>query len=242
MFRKLLTFIAFVSLVWTTPGLADETLTLATREKALTNRFAEQVLTLAYERLDIKVEYIRFPGARSVLEADKGNADGEVARLEKVLDRYKNLLIIPVPIFHSELTAYVHADSETIDASSWQSLKQYTVATVRGFKLVENSLAGSGLVSVPTSANAIKMLDKKRVDAVVLNRVLAQLAIKETGVKRVKEILPPLERLPVFHFLNKKNAGLVPRLSAVLKEMQQNGILNDMWNDFVSRETKKSLN
>ena len=228
-----------VSLAVVSPAFAAQTLVLATRSEALTNRFSEQVLAEAYARLNIKVEFVRYPGARSVVEANKGNADGEVARLSAVLKNYKNLRHVPVPLFSSELSAFVR-DGYASDFKDWSSLNGEVLATVRGFKLVENKLKDQNLTRVDTTENAVIMLQSKRVNVAILNRLLGILALTKTAAENIKVIDPPLERLPVFHLLHQKHEALIPKITAELKVMEADGSIDTMWKAFTLKETIKA--
>lgn len=228
-----------MAMSWTSPTLADDTLIFASREKTITNRFAELVLSEAYDRLNINIEFAIYPDARSVEEANEGRADGEVARLASVLTRYTNLKLVPVPLFHSELSAFVH-DRYEMDISDWQSLKAYSLTTVRGFEYVQHKLEGSPFRTVATAAKAIQMVEDDLVEVAVLNRFLGLLAIAKTGAKNVKPHDPPLARLPAFHLLHKKHADLIPKVTAVLKEMEQDGVIRSMWEDFITRKITRA--
>lgn len=237
--RKLLLLNAFVMLFsWPATSAAGETLVLASRADTLTNRFAEQVLTEAYARLNMKIKFAIYPDARSVIEANAGRADGEVARLGTVLNRYQNLKKIPVPIFHSELSAFVNKEYK-YRISDWKSLRNYSLTTIRGFLFVQNKLADFSPRIVGTSADAIQLIENDRVEVAVLNRFLGLRAIAAGYGKRVKVHSPALERLPVYHLLHKKHERLIPKLTAVLKAMEQDGRLRSMWEDFTTRETQK---
>lgn len=220
---------------WGAPARAGDTLVLATREGALTNRFAEHVLTEAYARLNITVTFEPYPGARSVVQADKGLADGEVARLDAVLKRYANLRKVPVPLFYSELSAFVSGGGD-LELASWQSLDGTHVATLRGFQLAIDRLSGADLELVKTSVDAVRMLQRHRVDVAVLNHFLGRVAVAQINAQDIQVVEPPLARLPVFHLLHKKHEALIPKLTAVLGEMGRNGTIHAMWEDFTSRE------
>lgn len=235
----LIAFAIWIS--WTSPSLAGQTLVLASREGALTNRFAELVLSKAYAQLDINIEFVPYPGARSIIEANVGRADGEVARLDFVLKQYTNLRKVPVPLFHSELSAFSN-DRYKIDISDWQSLEGYSLTTVRGFKFVEKKLMDKSPRIVRTTAEAIQLIENDLVEVAVLNRFLGRLAIAEIDTKHVKVLNPPLERLPVFHLLHNKHELLIPKLTAVLENMERNGIIRSMWEGFTSREILKTSN
>lgn len=233
---KLFLFVAVViGLQWGSPARAVDTLVLSTREDTLTNRFAERVLTEAYARLNISVTFERYPGARSVVQADKGLADGEVARLDTVLKRYTNLSKVPVPLFYSDLSAFVYGGGD-VELASWRSLNGAHVATLRGFRFAIDRLEGANLELVKTSVDAIRMLQRRRVDVAVLNHFLGRVAIAQIKAQDIQVIEPPLARLPVFHLLHKKHEALIPKLTTVLEEMARDGIVSAMWEEFTSRE------
>jgi len=219
----------FLMIVWAViifPALsvAAEPLVLATRDHVITNRLAESVLLEAYDRAGIDMKFVPYPGARSVIEADAGRADGEVARLAFVLKEYKNLIMVPVPIFHSELAAFVHSKYPT-QIENWEALRGFSLTAVKGFKLVEAKLSGHPLKLVKSSEDAVELVENDRVEVAVLNSIAAEIAIGRKNAGHIMKLEPPLERLPVYHLLNKKHAALVPKLTAALKAMKKEGIL-----------------
>lgn len=221
------------------PSLANEGLVFATREHTLTNRFVESVLTEAYARLQIEITFTAFPGARSIIEANAGRADGEVARLKAVLKRYRQLILVPVPILHSELSAFTHK-GYALPHSNWNSLRGHSVTTIRGFNFVKQKLARGLTKTVRTSREAIDLIENDLVEVAVLNAFLGRLAIAASASKNVMEQKPPLERLPVFHLLHSRHAPLVPRITAVLQKMETNGTIKNMWRKFELRELTKA--
>ena len=219
--------------------MAAETLLLSSREETLTNRFVEQVLTDAYGQIGINVEFVNYPSARSVLEADLGRADGEVARLESVLEQYPNLRKVPVPIFYSELSVFMHKDYK-IDISGWSSLDGHAVTAIRGFKFVEEKLSNNSPRIAKSSLIAIELIENNFSEIAVLNRFLGEVAIAKNNATNVVVVDPPLERLPVFHLLHKKHETLIPKLTSVLEGMKIDGTLRMMWEKFKTDELIKA--
>ena len=93
---------------------------------------------------------------------------------------------------------------------------------------------------VETSAEAVNLVEQGRVEIAVLNRFLGVLAIAETGAREVKVVNPPLQRMPVYHLLHKKHELLIPKLTAALQNMEREGVIFKMWEDFTRREVKKA--
>lgn len=236
--RKWSLLVLLLAVLVPAPSFAQEQLVLSSREGTLTNRYAEGLLKKAYGRLGINVIFASFPDARSVLEADQGRADGEVARLESILKHYSNLRKVPVPLFYGELSAFTHKDFNG-PINYWDALDGYRVTTILGFKYVQDKLADKPLDVVGTSLEALQRVESKKVDVAVLNNFLGLYAIREMNTPQIKEHKPPLERNPVFHLLHKKHEALIPKLTAVLKDMENKGEIKSMWNEFTKRELKK---
>jgi len=207
---------------------------LATRDHVITNRLAESVLTEAYSRAGIEIKFAPYPGARSVVEANAGHADGEVARLAFVLKKYQNLVKVPVPIFYSELAAFTHSE-HPIDIKSWNELAGHTVTSIKGFKLVEEKLSNQPLKLVKSSEDAVELIESDRVEVAVLNAIAAEIAIGRTNARHVIKLEPSLERLPVYHLLHKKHAALVPKLTAALETMKKEGVLALKQKQFIAQ-------
>lgn len=236
--RNLLAALTFV-LLCPSASLAEETLIIASRENTLTNRYVESVLVEAYGRLNIGVEFVQYPDARSVIAANDGYADGEAARLEAVVANFPNLTLVPVPLFHSELSVFFHRDYD-VDISNWGSLAEYSATTIRGFEYVKEKLSGQKLRIVKTTVEAVSLIERDLVEVAVLNSFLGQLAIREADAKNVVEHTPPLDRLPVYHLLHKKHADLYPQVTKVLEGMVRDGTIHSMWNGFVADELQKA--
>lgn len=237
---SLLTFVLFVLVgVWPTLASAKQEFIIASRQETLVNRFGESVLKELYGRLNIKVQFVYLPGAQSIVEANAGLVDGEVSRLETVLASYPNLRLVPVPMFMSDLSAFIHKDS-TIQIDSWQSLAGHKTTTIDGFKFVKSKLAAYDPVIVDTSKQAVTLVETQDRDVAVLNRLLGVLAMAEARTKNVKVVNPPLDSKPAYHLVHKKHEALIPDLTTAMQAMKDEGTLDAMWEDFVNQEVRKA--
>jgi polar amino acid transport system substrate-binding protein len=52
--------------------------------------------------------------------------------------------------------------------------------------------------------------------------------LKEMGMGDVRLLSPTLAEFPVYHYLNKKHAALVPKLTSILMEMQNNKMMKEI--------------
>lgn len=220
-----------LSLLFSSAFAADEKkLVLTARDNSVINGVTEPVLIEAYRRIGIELEFIRLPGNRSIITANSGLSDGEVNRLKFVLTKYKNLRLVPVPIFFSKLSAFTRNSEAKID--DWSSLKNYRTATPASFKFVVNKLKGYPQFHVTkNSSTSLDLLRDNQVDIAVLNRYEASRLIKLFGYRGILAIEPPLETLPIYHLLHKKNEHLIPLLTDALNEMSRDGTLRKIWAD-----------
>ncbi|HEA25561.1 MAG TPA: hypothetical protein ENH92_00410 [Ectothiorhodospiraceae bacterium] len=143
------------------------------------------------------------PGSRSIHAANSGLVDGEVGRLKFVLGKYKNLRLVPVPIFVAQLTVFTRNPDITL--GGWDSLTAYRTATPGSFNLVVNNLKGNPHVSLTNNAtSALNLLNENMVDIAVLNRYEGSRLIDVFGFREILVLNPPLETLPIYRLLHKK--------------------------------------
>lgn len=180
---------------------------------------AEAVLTEAYRRLGLGLKVHRVPGERSLRSANDGDMDGELYRKLGMEREYPNLVIVPVPLLTYEITIFTMGTSFPV--YGWESLRPYTIAYVRSIKIVEQNTHGMRVEVTSTLRQAFMMMSTGRADVVVANRASALAALKDLNLPDVRQLAPPLATFPVYHYLHKKHAALVPRLTTVLQQMQR---------------------
>lgn len=181
---------------------------------------AEQVVTEAYHRLGMKVVVHKIPGERSLRSANNGDMDGELYRKLGMEREYPNLVIVPVALLTYEIVIFTMGT--TFIVNGWDSLRPFTIGHVKSIKIVEQNTQGMRVEVAATLRQAFLKMTLGRSDVVVANRASGMAALKELNLlDTVKVLSPPLATFPVFHYLNKKHAALVPRLTAVLQQMQK---------------------
>ena len=66
------------------------------------------------------------------------------------------------------------------------------------------------------------------------NRLSMCTAMKSLGIKDIKALEPPLDSLPLYHFLHRKNKELVPLIGEKLKALKEEGFVKDVENQVLS--------
>ena len=235
LFRHLLLASLFAVIVGLSPSAMAETLKFSCIEGTPDAEISRLVLAEAYGRLGIDIIINKFPGLRALTYANEGTTDGELFRAKGADAEYPNLIQIQIPI--STVEAVVITEDFYFDVSGWQSLKPYLVGIQAGVTFIESGIAQvEGLIvyRVKDSSQLFGMLEKKRINVAVLPKIIAVKALAGLQNKDITILDPPLQRLSLYHYLNKKHAQLVPDLEAVLKSMQDEGEIKRIRKDFIS--------
>ncbi len=183
-----------------------------------TTSVAEQVMMEAYRRIGRALVLHRLPGERTLVMANEGRMDGELYRKLGMEREYPNLIILPVPLLTYEIVIFTRGTNFIVNG--WDSLRPFTIGYVRGIKIVRENTAGMKTEAVPTMEQAMQKLIMGRTDVVVGNRASGLAALESLKIDDVRILAPALASFPVFHYVHKKHAAMVPALLAALHAMQ----------------------
>ena len=179
---------------------------------------AERVMAEAYRRIGRELVLHKLPGERTLLMANAGSMDGELYRKLGMERAYPNLMILPVPLLTYEIVIFTRGTDFVVNG--WESLRPFTIGYVRGIKIVHENTVGMKTEAVATMEQAFQKLVMRRTDVVVGNRISGLAAIEALKLDEVRVLSPALASFPVFHYLHKKHAAMVPALLAVLQAMK----------------------
>lgn len=182
---------------------------------------ASRILTQAYAELGITIRIKPMPGERSLVSANSGMTDGELYRRQGINAQYQNLLMVPVPLMKYEIVAF--SSNHAIPLQDWESLRPYRLGFVKGVKIIEDKTQGMQTTPVATLRQAFEMLALVRFDLLIANRISGLAMQKQLGISQFSPLLPPLASFPVYHYLNTKHQGLLPKLTLILQRMEKSG-------------------
>lgn len=197
----------------------------------------------AYAQLGIDASLISLPGERSVQMINIGKYDGDVlhsAGLEKI---YPNLLRVDVPLI--SVDAVVVTSGRELAINGWPSLRSYHVCVRRGIKAIELAAKDLPHVDVINDYRAIfDMLKAGHCELAVLPRD-AWLEARRLHSTSLHQLEPPLQSWPMYHYVTRSHADLVPALTNTLMQMQKSGVLetreSQFWNSVDQiRKTQES--
>jgi ABC-type amino acid transport substrate-binding protein len=188
-----------------------------------------EMLVEVYKRLGITVQFVDLPAKRSLLESSEGRVDGEVQRILAVQDQYPTLVAVQPSFNFIEPSGFVRSGS-SLRLQGWQSLAPHSIGIVRGVGSSERGTQGMRAVeAVTTMENLMQSLDAGRFEVAVNDRFSGLLVLRRLGLEgKVQPVDPPLERIPLYHFLHERHRELVPKVAQVIRDMQARGELDKL--------------
>ena len=227
---KIIKFIFLMTLLGiftSTTALAVQRLVLNTSYSApITSPKKNGFLDLLYQELatrtGIQIEIQELPAERALGNANEGIDDGDVCRIAGLEKTYPNLVMVPERVMRIQMGVFTRGENFTVNGP--ESLKPYDVGIVTGWKILERTIVDTrSRVTVSTAEQLFAMLNDKRIDVGVIERMQGLRSIKRMGFKDIKELQPAFLELDWYLYLNKKHAALSPILAAELKKMKADG-------------------
>lgn len=183
--------------------------------------FIDVVARAAFKRIGVDVEIAVLPAERSLINVNEGFDDGDIFRAAGLERDYPNLLRVPGKILDNEFMAYTkRAD---IKIRNWADLQPYAVAYATGWRIFDLNVTGvKELTKTASIEDLFLLLEKGRADVILMDRWQGLLIARRNGYQvHLQE--PPLARIEMFMYLNKKHAALVPRVAQALADMKADG-------------------
>jgi polar amino acid transport system substrate-binding protein len=212
-------------LILTSTLLVAEPLKFAQIANTPDQMVGPEILKVVYAKLGMPIEIVAVSGKRALMESSEGRLDGEVHRIVEIDSIYPSLLKIPTAINHIEATVF----AKNIDylPVGCASLEGKLIGIVRGVIYAELCIEGLNKMAIfPDSVSLMKSLDKNIVDYVVTARFNGLVQLKKLGINSIIALKPALSKKPLFHYLHKKHADLIPKVNSVIIAMAKSGELN----------------
>lgn len=185
------------------------------------------VLDLVYQeiakRAGVKIEIQAMPAAeRSLINQNEGIDDGDVSRVLGLEKQYPNLIRVPEPVMHYEMTVF--SRNANFKVNGIESLLPYDAGIPNGWKILERNVVGTRSVTkLENGEQLFSMLDKDRIDIALIEKLQGLRFVKEMGIKNIKTLQPAFLEGDWFMYVNKKHEALVPKLAAAIKSMKNDG-------------------
>lgn len=210
---------------------AEKTITLSTQKSkdSPAGKFLDLIYTEAFKRLGMIFVYQTFPAKRSSILSDTGKVDGELSRIYSYNEVHQNMIRVEEPHWTSGFIAA--ATDTSIHLDGWESLKNtdYKVVYMAGIKGCEINLPRvviqENLHTVTQTSHGFRMVLKGRID-IHIGSEMDMLSVLESDEfsDSALRVVGVLDKFTAHAFLHEKHQELVPKLSAVLKEMKKEGL------------------
>ncbi len=190
-------------------------------------RYVIDLLRTAYKEIGYELHIIDFNHQSSLAAANEGILDGQLGRIADVTQGYPNLLKVDFPLFNFNLLLLKNC--QTCRYSDLKSLAiQSSYPAAQSF-LDKHPFHGD-VITVRNITAQLNLLTQKRVEGTLLLDFL--LSTKHPNFDQSpfhKEILMPMQS---FHFVHKRHAALIPKLTAALKKLDEQGTVRFLKNKY----------
>lgn len=191
--------------------------------------FLDQLIATLFREVGLEAELLIYPTAteRGMLNANEGVDDGLAMRVAGLEKQYPNLIRVPEPIAINDFVAM--STRQRFATTGWDSLQPYAVSYIIGWKVFEQNVPKSREQTLVRDAEQLfTLLARDRTDVVLYERWQGVAVTRAMGL-RVQVMEPPLVRTPMYMYLHKKHAALVPRVAQALARLKQNGTYNRIY-------------
>lgn len=236
---KKMMFLLASGLLFALPVMAHQKLVFSTINGLSMVPAGEQLLKDAYAQLNIEIRIKEYPGERSLVMANTAKTDGELGRIAGMEKQFPNLVMVPVPLMHLSVSAY---SNQNIFVTSFSDLKKYRIGFVAGTKIVENFTDGfPNRLGVSRPDQLFEMLLLGRIDVAIDMTEDGLIVLQVAKYKTIKAVSPALAEGDIYHYLNKKHADLVPKITKVLQEMSDQGVIKKRQEEFLAKIKQPSV-
>jgi len=202
-------------------------------EDSLAYKFLNMTYAEVFRRLDIPLEFLYRPLKRGTHDIESGKYDGEVARVFAYQSSHPTLIRVEEFLYNTNVSAFASTSfSETLQG--WQSLKgsDYKIEYPRGVVIsrvnLEKLVPPKNLSTAHNAEQGLKKLLRGRSDIyvgddLVVFPLLSAMSGDDNG--KIHKV-GVLQSVPLHMYIHQKNKLLEPRLSKVIKEMKDEGLIN----------------
>ncbi|HED34096.1 MAG TPA: transporter substrate-binding domain-containing protein [Gammaproteobacteria bacterium] len=194
--------------------------------------YVDLILTEAFKRIGYKLETIHIPAERALINSNNGIDDGDLARIDGLQKKYRNLRQVTEKILSEDfvLITRKHPDFKV---NGWSSIKSHSIGIITGWKILETSLSRLGnqveVISTDNIDQLFSLLDKNRVDFICYTRWSGLEFIKKEQLKNIHVISPPIISTDFYTYLNKKHQKIIPDLSSAIRAMKTDGTIQGFY-------------
>lgn len=208
--------------------MAREPYRIGFAQNARIHQEARARLEAVYKRAGLPVEFVPLPQKRSLLLAVDGLLDGDVGRIPGLEETYPSLVRVDVKLLDLIGAAYVVRGQDFGDYRV-ALLDSLRVGAVRGVLWAEKLMGDRPMEKVNNYETLFDMLLAGRIDLALGSRSSAEGVLRDDRARyaSIRMMVPAAYQTPFYHYVNRKNADIVPLLEKALRELRAEGGWHD---------------
>jgi hypothetical protein len=180
------------------------------------------LLRRAFERLGLELQFEPLPLRRSLMMTEQGLLDGEALRIRELAQRHPDLLLVPVPLATVQVLGYVRTNGPR--PRNEVALRALRLGYPRGVVLLENWLADAPRkVDASTRTDLLRLLRAEVIDVALLTSAAGLPELEPDDMSGLALLPTPFHVTPLYALLHQRHRELLPRLTAVLRDMEDSG-------------------
>jgi polar amino acid transport system substrate-binding protein len=183
--------------------------------------FLDLVVTEMLHRVGYVPDFEFTHEERGLRALDEGFDDGNLPRVAGLEKLYPNIRQVPGKVMDFNFQVFSRNPDIVIDG--WESLRDYDVAFVTGWKILEQNVKARTITRVSTSEQLFWLLDQQRTQLVIYEKWQGLELIQKLGLRGIHALEPPLINREVFLYVNKRHEKLLPELADALNQMKVDG-------------------
>ena len=189
--------------------------------------FIDLLVSDMFHRVGLSLKLVKVSPERGLINANEGLVDGDVNRIKGLDKLYQNLVMVPETLRDSYFCALsFNPDIHT----SRGDLDHHEVGYIKGWKIYEKMMAGSNKATTADSPEQLfRLLKLNRIEVALYACVEGLALAEQMKLKRLYVLQPHLSKVPLYLYLNKKYADLVPRLDRALKNIKKDGTYDQLY-------------
>ena len=230
---------SFITLVLIFNQAYANELSFGKLQGSITQDIAACVLQEAYKHLNYKVNFVELKGQSSFVRANEGKYDGETSRIRDIENRVENLIRITTPIYEIKGTFY-SSSSKIKKSFDLKFIEKYKIAIYEGSVFsVEYTKIHPNILVLSSYEAVMNVIANGRADIGILPYATASELKQKMKLKHIMSLGEPFRKYPLYHYLHKKNAKLVPKIESILSKMYQKGRIKEIYKEFLRLNVKE---
>jgi len=199
-----------------------------------------RILGEAYAELGYEAVIWKLPPERALIMANDGMVDGEAARVSVIEKDYPNLIRVPTPLYLNRVAAFTKR-SDFDPETGFGGMGNNPVCICNGYKFLEKATTGMDRHTVASYERMLALLQSDRVEFALAEYIDILPTLGKVKLDGIRVLDKPLAVNPMYHYLNRKHADLVPAVDAVLRRMAADGRMEEILHSMMCEFLGESL-